>query len=83
MNKTNNTQNIGPAWTESNRLSRTSQMEENLQAAVTRRATNIAGFMADGYSREEAEQLAGRSTFGPRLVAMTDELIDHLTGGNR
>lgn len=67
------------AWQESHRLVAMGQHSEKaLQQKVRERAHRIASFLSEGYTREEAEELAGASCFGARPKAMVDELIDNL-----
>ena len=67
------------AWSKSHELVRIGQKSEvAAQKAVIERAKNIVWFMDEGFSREDAEKMAGESCFGPRLVAMVDELVEDL-----
>lgn len=64
------------AWNESNRLLKSgSSLEKSYQEAAVKRGRKIAAAMMEGYSRDEAEKLAGESTFGPRLNRMVDEFV--------
>lgn len=63
-------------WAESFKsVSRGSQVEKAMQNAIIRRGKQIVEFMRDGYSREEADKLAGDSCLGARSKRMLEHFI--------
>jgi hypothetical protein len=67
------------AWSRSHDLVRIGQKSEiRNQEVVIERAKNIVWFMDEGFSREDAEKMAGESIFRGRLAEMVDELVSDL-----
>jgi hypothetical protein len=50
-------------------------LNEAIAAKVAERAESIVYFMRLGYSRADAENMTGPSTFGPASLAQVDALV--------